>query len=549
MTAADPTAHRRATAAFGLLLLAAFPAYIAFDWHHGLAGLGDDSVSYLIQAQVYSGTASAAVREWAGTATHFPPLFPLLLAASGAGHDMLRAHLVVAGCAALSLGAVFAFAARTAGDRRAALALVALFVLTPTAWISTLGVLSDPPYLLASFAFLAWHRDDERAPSTRRLALMGVLLASVVLTRSAGVALVAAFAVHAGLRLARRELPPRALLLPLSIAVAAGLAWIALRVPLVGENYGLVLRNVSAWIARDPANFFAAIARQLANAWIASFTAEPAVAPVVRVFLLALAACAVAGAVRAARRGRLDGWYALAYLAMLSVWLFPQEIMRRLLYPLLPLALLHAGELLYFLARRASPPRAWLAPALGATLVILLAAPALVATAQRARDRVPPLAGSALELAGMTAYYTTIADAVARAHAGRDLAVLAGLEAIAARTPADARVMWMRPDYVALLGNRAAVPWLYREGFDGALVRMRDGGVTHVVVASVVKGDLDGEGAPEREFVTAEALAPFTRATAFVVDNAARPGEELRLIEIDRPALAASLGRAGSGVR
>src|SRR4051812_10444357 len=66
-----------AKAAWALRLLAATLAFAAFDWHHGLAGLGDDSVSYLIQAQLYSGSASDAVRAWAGTATHFPPLFPL----------------------------------------------------------------------------------------------------------------------------------------------------------------------------------------------------------------------------------------------------------------------------------------------------------------------------------------------------------------------------------------------------------------------------------------------------------------------------------------
>jgi len=65
-------------------------------------------------------------------------------------------------------------------------------------------------------------------------------------------------------------------------------------------------------------------------------------------------------------------------------------------------------------------------------------------------------------------------------------------------------------------------------------------GVTHVVVSAVTKGDLEGEGAT-REFVTAEALAPFTRAVIFVVDNPVRPGEEFRLVEIDRAALAAHL--------
>jgi hypothetical protein len=546
---ADRKAQHLASAAWVLLLVAAIPAYVAFDAHRGLAGMGDDSVSYLVQAQLYAGSASPAVRAWAGTATHFPPFFPLLLAAAGASHDFLRAHLVVAACAVLALGTVFAAVARITGDRPAACAVVAAFLLTPSAWIHTLGILSDPPYLLLSFAALAL-QPAAREPGRARLAGFSLLLVLCVLTRSAGLALVLAYAVHAGIRAMRREPRAWALATPLALVALAGGVWIALRVPLVGENYGLVLRNVAAWIGRDPAGFFEAIGRQLGNGWIASFTADPAVSAGVRAFYLVVAALAVAGAVRAAARNRLDGWYALAYAAMLCVWLFPHDIMRRLVYPLLPLAILHAGEVLWILGRRASPTRAWMAPGIAAILSALLAAPALVTTAERATDRTPPLAGSALDpaasaldLAGMTPYYTIVADAAARAKAGGHLAVLAGLDEIARRTPPDARVMWMRPDYVALLGDRTAVPWFFREGLAGTLARMEREGVTHVVVAAIVKGDLHGEGG--EEFITTQALAPFARGPAYTVQNPVRPGEEFRLVAIDRAALAAYLARGG----
>ena len=122
----------------------------------------------------------------------------------------------------------------------------------------------------------------------------------------------------------------------------------------------------------------------------------------------------------------------------------------------------------------------------------------------------------------MTPYYTSIADAYARVDAGRHLAVLAGLAAVAERTPPDARILWVRPDYVALLANRKAVPWLYREGWTGTLQRMHDAGVTHVVISAITKGDIEGEGA-DREFVTAEALVPFTRAVTFVVTAGRSP--------------------------
>ena len=65
-------------------------------------------------------------------------------------------------------------------------------------------------------------------------------------------------------------------------------------------------------------------------------------------------------------------------------------------------------------------------------------------------------AGLAPSRAGMTAYYTVIDGGRAAALAERHASVLGGLEALANATPPGARVFWMRPEYVALLGGRRA---------------------------------------------------------------------------------------------
>ena len=517
------------------LALLAFPAFAWFSWHDGLATVSDDSVSYLVQARVYAGTAGAAVREWLGNAAHFPPLFPLLLAATGAADDFLRAHLVVAACAAAAVAALHAFVDGVAGRRAAAL-VVALFLVTPTAWVSELGLLSEPLYLLLSFAALAWHarRAAGAGTGTASRIVLGALLAAALLARSAAAALVGAYAVWAFVRAWKREERPGPLALPLVPAALAMAAWLTLRPPLQGENYAQVLRNAWGLLAAAPAFFGAKSAEYLGNAWIGSFTAESHVYGVTRALLLAAALLAVAGAVRAAALNRLDGWYALAYAAMLAFWLFPEETTRRLLYPLVPLALLHAGEAVHAVARRLLPARASAVVGVGGAVLAALSLPAMALVASKAADRAPVMKISPLAYSGITEYYTVIPVKPAREIAGRQLAVLAGLAEIERFTPPGARVLWMRPDYIAVLAHRTGVASYYREGMEGVVRTLLDTGARYVVVSSLYKADIRGDALDP--LVTPASVAPFAHAL-FIVRNPVADIDEFGLLEVDRAAL------------
>jgi hypothetical protein len=517
------------------LALLAFPAFAWFSWHDGLASVSDDSVSYLVQARVYAGSASGAVREWLGNAARFPPLFPLLLAATGSADDFLRAHLVVAACAAAALAAVFAYVDAIAGRRAAAL-VVALFLATPTAWVSELGILSEPLYLLLSFAALASHACRSSAAGASRASRIGfgVLLAAALLARSAAVALLAAYAAWAVARAWKREDRLVSLALPLVPAAAAMAAWLALRAPLQGEDYAQVLRNAWGLLVAAPASFAAQSAEHLGNAWIASFTAESHVAGATRALLVAAALLALAGAVRAALRNRLDGWYAVIYAAMLAFWLFPEETTRRLLYPLVPLALLHAGEAVHAAARRLAQARAAAAVGLGAALLAALSLPAVALVASKATDRRPAMAISPLAYSAITEYYTVIPREPAREVAGRHLAVLAGLAQLERFTPPDAKVLWMRPDYIAVLGHRAGVPSFYRDGMRGVVRALLATHARYIVVSSLYKADIRGDALDP--LVTPRSVAAFAHPL-FIVRNPAGDTDEFGLLEVDRAAL------------
>jgi hypothetical protein len=238
--------------------------------------------------------------------------------------------------------------------------------------------------------------------------------------------------------------------------------------------------------------------------------------------------------VRAALANRMDGWYALAYAGMLAFWLFPEETTRRLLYPLVPLALLHAGEAVHAAAVRLVPARArWLVGG-GGLILAALSLPAVALVASKSLDRAPVLGVSPLGYAGITEYYTTIPVQPAREVAGRQLAVLAGLAAIERVTPQDARVLWMRPDYVAILAHRAGVPSYYREGVSGAVRQLLESDARYVVVSTLYKADIRGEA--HEPVVTAAAVAPFTRLV-FAIRNPVAPINEFALLEVDRTAL------------
>jgi len=483
-------------AAFLLLLAAFAPLALHFGWHDGIATVSDDSVSYLTLAHWLAGDASNPyLAKWTWWQAHFPPLFPLLLAATGAWDHLEWAHVLVAGLEVVAVALLYAYAVLRLESRRGALAVTSLFILAPVAWVHILGILSEPLFLALSLGALLWH-EARLARGKGRDAdwlAFGLLVALACLTRLVGLALVAALIAQAVFaRLARREGPGwRAIVLAvLPTALLMG-AWLALRPIQGGDKYeGIVASSLHNWITA-PGAMLPVAAQSITDAWIAAFAVDPGAPLVMRGAFIVAGLLALAGAARAARSNRLDGWYALAFAAVLFGWVFGEGVTRRLLYPLVPLALLHAA-----LALRAMLPPFALgargeAFALGtvAAFQALLCLPALAQLQEKSFDRAPVLEGFAYSYADVTDYYTSHGGE-ARKHAAGMVATIAGLEALAKATPPSARVMWMRPEYVALLGHRDGVPWYFRWDASELARQVRATGTTHLVLSRYVKTDL-----------------------------------------------------------
>jgi len=522
------------------LLVVVLPLAIFFASHHGIATVGDDSVSYLVLARHFAGSDGPLVAQWLSFHAHLPPLFPMALALAGGADDFRRAHQVVAVFAALSLVPVCIYAARQLGSNRAGVLVALLFLLTPTAWVSIKGILSESMYLFVSMCAIAYHeaRLSGGRPRAAQWLLFGILLACAWLTRAVGLMLILAYVTHVAVGIARgkAERDFRQLVALLAVALLVG-AWYLYRPAAVVYERTLVA-VARAWLG-DPAQVLHASASFLYNGWLASFGAESDVPPVAKLAFSALGLLGLAGTFRRVLANRLDGWYVAFSLGIIFFWVFPEENMRRLLYPLLPLLLVHAGESVLALCRLCRLDRfegrvllaAWALPA-------LLCLPAALTVLEKSRDRGPGLPGLAYSYAGMTDYYTTINTDLGRALAAKDIAVLAGLESLEEVTPRGSKIMWMRPEYVALLGGREGVPWYFRWDERTLARELGKTKTDYLVQSTIFKTDL--EGAKGDPFVSLTGIEAYASPT-LSIRSAATGKTEFVLWKIDAARLEAFL--------
>ena len=448
------------------LVTALFAVIVAvFVWQPGLASFADDSVSYLVMAQVFSPwqAASPPVAEAFAREAFYPPLYPLLLALAGVAQDIARAQVVTALLLAACLPLMYLLGTRWLGDKWAAAGAAAVTALLPSLWIHVKGTLSEPLFalvLLATLLLVEVEQDRQKGRWPLALAMI-----ALVLTRTVGVIVVAAYAACA---LVRRDRPLGRALLPVLTALAAYGAWVLLRPAQTTDiNMGIALEHARTLSAEALAGILARQANSIAEAWTGALLLFWVEGRPVRVALAgAVGVLALTGmALRFVAR-KPDAWMSAAYLATFLVWPF-QDQMTRFLFPALPVLVLYAFWVvtvgLRRLGRTGAPAQALLA-----VLIASLAAPGLAFVHQRAQAEGPYVE--------MTDWYRRPDLDDARRRAAVHLDLLADMEAIRALTMPEDRVMWVAPSYIALLARRHGVaappaglaPAAYRVAVDEA---------------------------------------------------------------------------------
>ena len=427
----------------------------AFVWQPTLATFADDSVSYLVMAQVFSPyePVSQAVAEAFPREAFYPPLFPLLLALAGAAHNTAWAHALTALLLAASIPLIYLLGIRLLEDRRAAAVATLCVVLSPSMWINPKGILSEPLFcllLVATFCVL-----EAGAHDRGRMWKLAVLMAAMALTRTVALPMIAAYGLWALTRRGTSLAAKAHAAAPALAAVAAYAGWILLRPAATADTYArIVLERGSAFLGAESrlAVIGESLLRQAnagAEGWTSSLVVYWVEGQPLRLILAgAVGFLALAGMAQRLLAGKADAWMVAAYLAVFLVWPFYDQ-MGRFLFPVLPVLILYAFQASATALRTLGRPPG-LGHALLAVLMISLTVPALGFIFQRSRAEP--------RLAEIVDWYRTPDLTAARSRVQVHLSLLADMAAIKALTRPEDRVMWVTPSYIALLADRRGIP-------------------------------------------------------------------------------------------
>jgi len=113
-----------------------------------------------------------------------------------------------------------------------------------------------------------------------------------------------------------------------------------------------------------------------------------------------------------------------------------------------------------------------------------------------------------------------------------------GFDAVDRATPPGARVMWMRPEYVAVLARRPAAAWFYADDEARLARAIESQAVDYVALSGIVKSDLDARQGDQAG--VARALARFA-SPVVEIPNAVQGRPEFVLLKVDREAVRAYL--------
>ncbi len=428
--------------ALGFVLLGA--AYLAWGISSRLLSFGGDNATYLLIAQDLSplGHASPGAAGYAHQ-SYYPPLYPLVLAATGVSRSLPSAHAATVGMLLGAFAVLFAWCRSLGLSTFASAALTLAFAWVRGTYLMALEILSEPLYLLLTLTAIALTQSIVERRGRGPWAGAALAVGGATLTRSAGLAMGIAFVLVMAARRPRRW--PWAI----ALAVLPTVAWMKL-----GGNsaYGHILAD--RYRGADLGTLIARLASQVAvlwGDWQSLFADRPE--PLVETVVSLLTAAAAVGTVRRAWRFELDAIYLLGYLALIVIWPFPGE-MARFLGVILPLVLVHAALALRDgLARWAGEPARRAAWALISGMGLAVLVPQLALTAARFHEGAGPELG---ELRRSPMWFDQ--DTGTAVKTLRFAARLEdGLARVESLVPANDCVLSVKPSLVGLLGHRRAV--------------------------------------------------------------------------------------------
>lgn len=359
----------------GLVFTGITVFYMFLGVHDGRSGLVADDAIYLLMADAWSPYFSDLAESAGFVSEHvrFPPLYPALLALSGAGsRHLLAAHAITVGFLLASLVVYFLWLRREFGNNGLATILMLAVALLPTTQIHALDLWSEHLYLLLSVCALAVARDR----TLRGWLIVALLVSAAAMTRTVGITLVAAFVASVWLTPAPRRLwLTVAVLAP--VAAWAVINWLDAT---DDSNVAFLFSRYHDAGTQGAWPFIAGNAQALWHGWRTSFDiVGTAFGPALAVIF---AGSWIAGWLVRIRRLHFDAIYVFFYLGIIVVWPNDDHA-RRFLFPLLPVALFQCLVFLYRLPAIGTHATPRLYGAGFAVLLILGGAPSNAAMVAR----------------------------------------------------------------------------------------------------------------------------------------------------------------------
>lgn len=310
-----------------------------FAWFDGIASIANDSVNYLVMARHYSpwtGESPAIATAW--QYEDFPPLFPMLLAYSGAAYSFYWSHVMVTVTGLLSLILLYYLVLRRTHSSVLASALPALVILMPGFLFALQGILSETLYLLLSLlAIVAYGRGKV---SYYRIIVLGCLVAMALLTRTVGFSLWMALGIVLAIRLLKGKSGAREVIVMLLMPLVFYYVVITLWGAEADSHYPGVLQRSFAGdeslvtvLATNFSGMFDAWRTFWQIYWHDGLWVQ-------NLFVTGIGIVSLVSAVYLIIRQPEDlvAWYVLAYLSILALWPHPGQMVR-LVMPIVPLML------------------------------------------------------------------------------------------------------------------------------------------------------------------------------------------------------------------
>ena len=308
-----------------------------FSWNSVSAGFLSDDAVYLLMADSFSHfhPSEPELSAFLMSQTLFPPLYPLLLAWLGAGSDHLAwAHVITTTMLVLALGVYGLWIYAKTRDLPGAISLLLIFALLPGTLLHILDIFSEFPFLF--FTLLAFLFSERTQLQNRDHSLIVLCVGLAAITRSTGLALVAAF----GLWLFRYRIRNR--IVWLLLALGPSLFWFFYKTTVLGNHGGYWLQW--QWVLSEfqnqwPWDFLQNQLKALWQGLLSNFDLRPSF--LTQAILLVTLLLGLPEWVRRLWHWHMDAWYLLISVAMILLWPYP-EVFGRLMLPLLPIILFHA---------------------------------------------------------------------------------------------------------------------------------------------------------------------------------------------------------------